>query len=236
MEVVAAGLIVAFGALVQGTVGFGIALVAAPLLAILNPALVPVPVLLLAAAHALLTLAREFRATDWRGVALAMIGRVPGAALGTLAVTLLPDREFSILVALTVLTCAGMSVLRCRLRPTAPILLAAGLVSGASGTASSIGGPPIALVYQHETGPRVRSTLGAYFALGAVLSLLFLGAAGQVHVAGLLDGALMLPFMVGGFLLSNPVRHVLDRGWTRPAVVALAVLSALGLLAKALLT
>ena len=42
MLIVVAGLVVAVGALVQGTVGFGLALVAAPLLAILDPALVPV--------------------------------------------------------------------------------------------------------------------------------------------------------------------------------------------------
>ncbi|MFC5994273.1 TSUP family transporter [Pseudonocardia hispaniensis] len=234
MEVVAAGLVVAFGALVQGTVGFGLALVAAPLLAIIDPAFVPVPMILLAASHAVLAAAREHRATDWRGVAWAMAGRVPGAALGALAVALLPARGFAILVAVSVLACAGMSVVHTRLRPTAAALLAAGLVSGASGTATSIGGPPVALVYQHETGPRVRSTLGAYFALGAVLSLLFLGMAGQVQPSALRDGALMLPFMLGGFLLSGPARRVLDHGWTRPAVLALTVLSALGLLGKAL--
>jgi uncharacterized membrane protein YfcA len=58
---------VAFGALMQGTVGFGLALVAAPLLVLLDPALVPVSLLLLlATAHALLMPRREHGDTDGR--------------------------------------------------------------------------------------------------------------------------------------------------------------------------
>src|SRR5690606_39990084 len=48
--------------------------------------------------------------------------------------------------------------------------LAAGMVSGTTGTAAGIGGPPIALLYQHRAGPVVRSTLSATFLVGTVLS------------------------------------------------------------------
>jgi uncharacterized protein len=39
-----------------------------------------------------------------------------------------------------------------------------------------------------------------------------------------------VPFLVAGFALSGPVRHLLDHGWTRPAVLAMAGLGALALL------
>src|SRR5918998_2326429 len=103
VTIVLAGLAVALGALVQGAVGFGLALVAAPLLAIIDPALVPVPMLLLATAHALLMLRREHGDTDWTGVGWALLGRLPGIALGVLAVVLLPPRWFAVAVAVTVL-------------------------------------------------------------------------------------------------------------------------------------
>ncbi len=235
MALLLAGLVVAVGALVQGTVGFGLALVAAPLLAILDPALVPVPLLLITAAHALLTLRREHADTDWRGVGWALVGRLPGIGLGVLAVATLPDRAFLAAVGVTVLVCAALSVTSWRPRPTVPALLVAGVVSGAGGTASSIGGPPVALLYATDRGPRVRSTLAAYFTAGTLLSIGALALAGQVTGDALLAGALLLVPMAVGFALSGPARGLLDRGWTRPAVVGLAAAGAVALLVRAAL-
>lgn len=221
------------GALVQGTVGFGLALVAAPLLAILDPALVPVPLLMITAVHAGLTLHREYGDTDWHGVGWALLGRLPGIAIGVAAVATLPTRAFVAVVGLTVLVCAGLSVASWRPRPTVRALLVAGVVSGAGGTASSIGGPPVALLYQDASGPQVRSTLAAYFTAGTLLSIGGLAVGGQVTGEALAAGALLVLPMLAGFALSGPARPLLDRGWTRPAVVGLAATGALALLVQA---
>jgi uncharacterized membrane protein YfcA len=228
-----AGLVVAVGAVVQGTVGFGMALVAAPLLALLDPQYVPVPLIVIAGAHAVLALVREWRDADWRGVGWALAGRLPGAVLGATVVAVLPYREFATFVAVAVLLCVAASLVRLHLRPTRPALLVAGTVSGVSGTAAGIGGPPVALLYQNEHGATVRATLGAYFGLGTLLSLAVLAAGGQVDGAHLLQGVVLIPFMAAGFLLSNPLRRILDRGWTRPAVLGLAAVTAVALLVQA---
>lgn len=228
-----AGLAVAAGALVQGTVGFGMSLVSAPLLALLDPALVPVPLLVMAAAHASLSVVREYRAVDWPGVGYALLGRMPGTLLGVLAVSLLPARKFALFVGLSVLACVALSVVAWRPSPTRRALLVAGAASGVTGTAAAIGGPPVALLYQHASGPRVRATLAAFFVLGAVVSLVALGVVGQVTGHTLRVAGLLLPFMVAGFLLSGPARRPLDRQWTRPAVLGVAVVSALALLLQA---
>jgi uncharacterized membrane protein YfcA len=232
VTILGAGLIVAFGALVQGTVGFGMALVAAPLLALIDPDYVPVPLLVLALAHALLTLAREPHATDWHGVRWALLGRLPGTVVGAVAVAALPYRGFATLIAVAVLVCSALSLARLPFGPTPRALVTAGLFSGVSGTAAAIGGPPVALLYQRLPGPAVRSTLGAYFGLGTVLSLTVLGIGGQLDGA-LLTGVALIPCMVAGFLLSGPARKHLDRGWTRPAVVGVSAASALVLLVQA---
>ncbi len=232
MTIALAGLAIALGALVQGTVGFGLALVAAPLLAIIDPRLVPVPMLLLATAHAMLMLRREYRDADWTGVGWALLGRLPGIAIGVLAVALLPPRWFGLAVAVIVLTCVALSVVRWCPRPTVPALLLAGVVSGAGGTASAIGGPPVALLYQHASGARVRATLAAYFSVGSLLSLGGLLVAGQFSGDALQAAALMVPFLIAGFALSGPVRRLLDHGWTRPAVLAMASAGALALLGQ----
>lgn len=229
-----AGLVVAVGSLIQGGVGFGFALVATPLLVIIDPVLVPGPLLLVTSVHAVLAMWREHSDTDWRGVGWSLLGRLPGTALGVLAVATLPVRGFTAFVAVTVLVCVGLSVTRWRPRRTVPALLVAGAVSGLGGTAASMGGPPLALLYMDADGPRVRSTLAAYFTAGAVVSLGSLAVGGQIDAAAVRDGALLTPFMLAGFLVSGPARPLLDRTWVRPAVIALAGGSALALLARAI--
>ncbi|WP_232664487.1 sulfite exporter TauE/SafE family protein [Pseudonocardia sp. TRM90224] len=233
MVIALAGVVVTLGALVQGSVGFGLALVAAPLMALLDPTLVPVPLLLLTSVHAVLTLSREHTDTHWAGVGWALLGRVPGVAIGAMAVALLPVRLFIAVVAIIVLACAGLSALRWSPRPTVPALLVAGVVSGAGGTAASIGGPPVALLYQAEHGARVRATMAAYFTAGSVLSVGGLALAGAVTAEATSTAALLLPFMIVGFLLSGPARRFLDRGWVRPAVLTVAGGGAIALLVAA---
>lgn len=234
--IVIAGLVVAVGALVQGAVGYGMALVAAPLLTLVDPTLVPVPLILLTSVHAVLAVARDGQHADWSGVGWAMLGRLPGTGLGVLAVVALSQRVFSLMVGVSVLACVVLSLLTWRPRPRPGSLVLAGLASGAGGTAASIGGPPIALLYQDAAGPRVRGTIGAYFVLGSVTSIAALAAAGQVTSESLASTVLLTPFMLVGFALSGPVRRVLDNGWTRSAVLAVAAASAALLIGSMLLS
>ncbi|PXY30168.1 sulfite transporter TauE/SafE [Prauserella sp. PE36] len=233
MPEVLVGLVVLAGALVQGAVGYGMNLVAVPLVALIDPRFLPVPLLLIASAHGLLALAREHGDTDWSGVGWAMLGRVPGTALGVLAVATLAERPFSAVVGAAVLACVVLSVLSWRPRPTRGPLLVAGVASGAFSTAASIGGPPIALLYQHSPGPTIRATLAATFGLGTLLSLVGLGLGGQVHVTHFAFAAWLLPFLLAGFLLSGPARRFLDGGRMRVAVLVIAGGSALALLVRA---
>ncbi|MGH3946906.1 MAG: TSUP family transporter [Pseudonocardiaceae bacterium] len=234
--ILAAGLVVALGALVQGAVGYGMALVAAPLLALVDPALVPVPLILLATVHSVLAVIRDGRHADWPGIGWAMLGRLPGTGLGVLAVVMLSQRVFSLVVGLCVLACVVLSLLAWRPRPRPRALLLAGVASGAGGTAAGIGGPPIALLYQDEAGPRVRGTIAGYFVLGSVTSIAALAAAGQVTRESLASAALLTPFLLAGFALSGPARRVLDNGWTRRAVLAVAAASAALLIGRVVLS
>ena len=231
-----AGLVVALGALVQGAVGYGMALVASPLLALVEPTLVPVPLLMLTSVHAVLAAVRDLRHADWTGIGWAMLGRLPGTGLGVLAVVALSHRVFAALVGLGVLACVLLSLLSWRPRPRPGSLLVAGLLSGAGGTAASIGGPPIALLYQDATGPRVRGTISGYFVLGSLASLTALAAAGQVTGESLTSTVVLMPFLLAGFALSGPARRVLDNGWTRRAVLAVAAVSAALLIGHVALT
>lgn len=230
-----ATLLAAVAACVQGTVGFGLALTSAPLLALLDPAFVPGPLLVASLPLALAALAREHRHTDVRGVVTAFAGRVPGTAIGALAVAVLPVLLLRVSIGLLVLVGVAVSLWAPRFEPTRRVLLGAGVISGVTGTIAAIGGPPIALVYQHATGPRLRATLALYFALGTVLSVAALWLTGSFGHHEAVLSATLLPGTAVGFLVSGPVLRIVDAGRLRPLVLGAAVLSAVVLLATALL-
>lgn len=222
-----AGLVIFIGSTVQGAVGLGMNLIATPLMALLSPELVPAPLLVAALALSFLTVWRERQHVQWRGALLAIAGRAPGTAVGALVVSSLPPREFSISVGVLVLACMVLSMLAWHPRPTPRALLTAGFAGGVMGTSSSIGGPPVALLYQHEDGPTIRATLAAYMVSGSFLSLVALGFAGQIGPTQISASLILLPFMAAGFALSGPLRRFLDTGWMRPCVLALSGGSAL---------
>lgn len=81
-ELMASALAVAVGAWVQGSVGFGSALVAAPVLALLAPQLVPGPLIFSSLGLSFAAAMREHGSIDRRGVLLSSLGRLPGVVLG----------------------------------------------------------------------------------------------------------------------------------------------------------
>lgn len=232
---VAAGLVVALGGLLQGLIGFGLALIAVPLIALLDPTLLPVPVLMVATAHASMSLAREFSHVDWRGVGWAMLGRLPGTAVGIWIVDALDPKGFGLVVGGSVLGCVLLSITTWRPRPRPRSLVTAGFASGSFGTATSVGGPMVALLYQNQAGPQVRATLAAFFVLGSGASVLGLVAAGHVTAHQLWTGLALIPFLVAGFLLSGPLRRKFDAGGIRTPMLVVAGASAVVLIVRSAL-
>lgn len=225
---------VAIGALVQGAVGLGLGLVAAPVVALLAPALMPGSLVWLGTVLPLLSLVKDWRSADWDGLRWAFAGRIPGTVLGVVVVSMVSARLLGVLVGVMVLVAVVLTALVIRLPMRPGVLAGAGVVSGLTGTTTSIGGPPLALVYQHVTGPRLRGTLAAYFAGGGVLSLAGLGLAGELDAAQGMAALLLTPFLLVGFLLGGPVRRHVDAGRTRVAVLVICACSALVLLARSL--
>jgi hypothetical protein len=219
---------------VQGAVGFGLALVAAPLVALVEPTLVPGPMLLAALVLPLLTAARDWRSIDVAGIKWALVGRVPGSLLGAALLARLPPAATSLVVGLVVLAGVAMTASGLRVRATAATLVGAGVVSGLMGTATSVGGPPLALVYQHATGPVLRGTLSAYFAVAAAISILSLTAVGRFGAEDVRAGLALLPGVGLGFLASGPAARTLDRGHTRVAVLAVSALAGMILVLRQL--
>jgi len=229
-----ASLVVAAGAALQGAIGFGLGVFAVPLLLLFVPSLVPGPLL---ASSLLLTvlLAHHDRAgINWRDLAWALSGRSVGIAAAALLLATVSPRAMALWSGGLVLFAVGLSASGLHVQPAPRSLLAAGTLSGVLGTAVSIGGPPIALLYQRETGPRLRGTLAAFFLIGVAMSLVGLRAAGRFGLTELRLAGFLLPGVLVGFLVSRRLGHLLDRGFTRPAILVVSALSSLLVIGRAL--
>lgn len=233
MEILLIGLIVASAACVQGAIGFGLGMLAAPLIALIAPELLPGTVLLLATVLSLSAMLRERSRIDWRTVGWASLGRVPGSMLGALVVSLLPPSGLTLGLAAAVLLGVLGSTLGWRPRRTTATLLTAGAASGVLGTATSIGGPPMALVLRGEGPARVRATLSACFVAGCLLSLLSLVGVGALTAEQLRAAGLLLPFVLLGLLASGLVNRRIDDARLYRGAVAISVLGALAAAAGA---
>lgn len=227
-------LAVTVGAWIQATVGFGYALLSAPLVALVAPELVPAPIMVSSALLSLATALHERAEIDRPGVRWALLGRVPGVALAGWVATRLGASDLSAVFGVLVLAAVGLSLSGLHVRASAASLSVAGFVSGVMGTLTSIGGPPIALVYQHAAAPRLRASLNAYFAAGSCMSLLGLSLVGHFGARELWAGVSLLPGCAAGWLLSFATRGRLAGGKTRASVLGVASAAALGVVLRAL--
>ena len=227
--------LVAGAACIQGAAGFGMALLAAPLLTLVDRSFAPAPLVLAVLPLSVLVARRDWAHLDRRGLAWAIGGRLPGVVLGAVAAAVLSEHTLALVLGLGVLAAVGLSMVTARLRPTPGTLVSAGFASGFMGTTTSIGGPPMALVYQRSDGPAFRSTLAIYFAAGALMSLTALAVAGRMGAHELRLGLLLWPGVILGFLLSRPLTRYLDEGRTRPMVLAISAAAALLLIAEEVL-
>lgn len=235
LVVAAAGLAVAVGGLVQSGAGLGLGLVAAPVITLLDPAVMPGSLLMAGTALPALILAREARHADWRGASWALAGRLGGTAVGVWVVATVSHRVLGFVVAGVVLAAVTVTSLSTAIPRNRWTLLTAGLISGSTATSTSIGGPPVALLYQREQGPQVRATLSLFLLAGNATALAALAVSGHLPARDIATGLLFAACAAAGFACASRLRRFLDRGWTRTAVLAVSAASALLLITHGLL-
>jgi hypothetical protein len=169
---------------------------------------------------------------DFSGLRWAVCGRIAGTGVAAAYLTRVSADALEVTFGAVVLLGVAVSAAGTELRPTRRNAIIAGTLSGFMGTISSIGGPPMALIYQAESGARVRGTLSGFFLIGTVLSttaLWLIGRFGRAEVHGTL---VLLPGIVVGFLVSTWTARVLDRRGIRPALLLLSAAAGLAVLLR----
>lgn len=234
-------LVIVFAAgILRGYTGFGFALAAVPMLALVIPPVMVVPLVLcleiVASAQMLPGLWREvhFRSVGWLA-----IGSVLGIPLGLYVLAVLPSDVMRLVIALIVLfsLVAILTGGRLRGQPGSWATIVVGAFSGLLNGAAAMGGPPVILFYLgSQTAVHVgRASLILYFAL--IDSV----AAGLAVVSGLLDAALLLltalslPALFAGQAIGTRLfRSSLQRHYRAVAVAVLGIVSTAVLMQSAM--
>ena len=201
--------VIFLAACLQASSGFGMGMLAAPVIAIVDPALLPATLILLALLVTVMVTVRERQSLDLRGTGWALVGRIPGSLLGAWLVSALSREGLAWMVVAVVLTGLVLAGRGWAPRPVRVNLIAAGAASGIMGTATSIGGPPMALVWQGHHGPRLRGTMSAFFMVGSSISMLMLWITGAVTEDILVLALWMVPAAVGGYAASRYINRFL---------------------------
>lgn len=232
-QVALISLAVVFAAFVQGSTGVGFALITAPVIGIMRPDLLPVCVLVLMLPLNLYVAWRERAAVDKVGASWITGGRVVGTAGGLWVLAALSASHLAIFVGLSTVAAALVTLMMPAFSPGRPAFVAAGLITGVTETATGIGGPPLALVYQHQPPPTMRSTVALCFLAGELVSLATLLVAGRISSTQLSAAASLLPALLVGAWISRLVHHRIGGRFLRAFVQVFAIVSGVVLLVHA---
>ena len=234
-ELAICALAAAAGAVVQGTIGFGYALVIVPTLLLIAPSTVPVTPLTVATPMVLVQAVAERRALDVGGFARMTAGRIPGTALGAWVLTIVGASAIAAVAGALLLLAVAASVVRGARSVSRRLEVAAGFASGVAGTVGAVGGPYLALAYADRSGPELRATVSLAFAVGVVLSLLAVALAGEVASPALVLGLVLVPATFLGLWLGRRLSGRLEGGWLRPVVLGFAAAAGAFAVVRALL-
>ena len=218
-------LAVACGALIQGTTGMGFALIVAPVMGLLAPESLPVSLLILMLPLNAAIAWRERDAIDFRGSSWITVGRFVGTFGGVWILFWLPLSQLNILIGLATIAACLATWMAPSFVPGRRALISTGLITGITETATGVGGPPLALVYQHSPVATLRGSVALCFLVGEVISLVVLALGGHLHAAQLSPVlSLCLPLALG-VIVSHWARHFINEARLRRFVLIFAFVS-----------
>jgi uncharacterized protein len=230
LQIIAAVVVIFLGSFVQTSIGFGLAIVSAPLLFYLDHAYVPAPIIMAALANCLFT-SWHFRAhLSLRGLRSAIVWRIPGSLVGTGLLLAISETALAILIAVVIAAGILTSYLRIAIPFTQRNLGIAGFLSGVMGTATSIGGPPMAIVMQGQPANVIRGNLAAFFIFSCITSLIMLMPTGYLGQRELLLAVPLIPASLLGSWLASRISGRVNDTVMRYACLLLCTASVIAML------
>ena len=226
--------IVFVGSATQASIGVGLGLIAAPTLSLIDESFVPGAIILVNLPLTLGIAGREWAHIDWT-IMRAIPTRAIGTAVGAWLVVEGGQRATAIVIGCAVLLAVISSLTGLQVRPTRRNQLIAGGAAGLSGTVAGIGGPPMAITYQHEDPGVFRASVASFNAVSiVVLSIPMLAIAGVIGKREMQLAAVLVAGVFAGLWVGKHAITRLAPGRLRYFVLAVCAASALILLIRQL--
>jgi uncharacterized membrane protein YfcA len=150
---------------------------------------------------------------------------VPGSVAGALLILWINQELLGLWLGITVLLAVAVSLKTVAVTPTPGHMMTAGFLSGFMGTSSSIGGPPMALLLQHQEARYIRANLSAFFVVSCVMSLAMLAPVGYFGSREILLALPLLPGTLLGYWLAKQTWHLISQRFLRLSSLALCSVS-----------
>jgi uncharacterized membrane protein YfcA len=223
--------IVMLGGAVQSSLGFGLGVVVLPVFAIVSPESIPQTLILMIVPSSAFIMMQEWGDIRWASVFWILAGRTTGTLPGLFLLLLLPPRALQLLFSFASLA-ALFAMVRVQREWTVNrrAQLLGGALSGVMGTATSLGGIPLALLYAKETPQQIRSVLATSLFLGNILSLVGLYLSGRFSAGDArLAAVLLIPMAIGMHASSLLISRIGPRQLTLLVYVVVGFGSTIGI-------
>lgn len=207
-------------------------MISVPLLSLVHPDLAPVPQLLMALPLTVAMAIRERHAVDLTGVGWIIGGRIPGAFVGVFLLGIATEQVLDMFIGVVVLGAVVIIGTGYHIHRSRSTKVAAGIASGTAGVVSSIGGPPIALLYTREEADTIRSTLAVVFTFGTLTSMTFRWFSGNLTMMDARVALVLMPAVIVGLWLSTRYNDQIPKEAVRKGILVICALSAVALLAR----
>jgi uncharacterized protein len=224
------------GAGVQSIVGFGMNLIAVPVLLVAGYSeFVPGPLIVVLFFQALTMGWGEREDVQWPLLSWFLPVRFIGTFVGVEVARRVDQSTATVVICVLVLLAVGLSMggVRVPSRPTA--WMATGAASGFSNALSSIGGPPLALAMADYPPAAQRATQGLSAVVGSLMSVALLARVDKLHADDIVLGLTLIPAALLGSWVVRPLRPRLPTSAAmRPWVWTVAIVGSVAALARAL--
>ncbi len=233
-ELVLLNLAIALSGVVQASAGLGFAMVANPLLALINIAYLPGPMLFANLFLSSAILWREGPSLDRREMPPLLLGLLIGTVIGVFVLTLIAAERLGLVFGIIILASVVLSIVSPALPLTRRNILFGATAGGVTGIVAAMHGPPLVMLYQREEAAKIRATFATVFVVGCTMALIGLWLSGRFGMTEAWMGLSLLPGIVVGLLIGRVIAMRVTQGMARSAMLLISGLGGLALLLKSL--
>ena len=229
--------LIILGAITQSAIGIGFG-IPAGILVLLEPSMVPSCIILMGSFLALSNAMLSYKDIIKVDLIYSYTGRVIGSILAMPLIFLTLGTDYYLIIfGVLLLIATYLSAKKWNIVATKKNITIAGTASGIMGTLTGIGGPPMAIVYQNSSAPKVVATLNMFFGIGALFSVLLFVYFDLINLPEVMKSIYLSPGLVIGTYIGRRgiVRKFVNRN-LKNLIIAVCFISALVIILDAILS